>query len=105
MCVCEVLSVCVCVYLGGLRLEGNQAGRGVCQDVEVGGGRRAHGCGATLRVHLVVDQPPLLQEGMDPAWTHPTQINTLHHLHFNRGNHCAASDGQQESPVPEVAQK
>lgn len=31
------------------------------------GGWRAHGCGPALRVHLVVDQSPLFQEGMDPA--------------------------------------
>lgn len=31
------------------------------------GGRGPHGCWPALRVHLVVDQSPLLQEGMDSA--------------------------------------
>lgn len=54
------------MYLGGLGLQGHQAGRGVSQDVEVGGGRGAHGGGPALGVHLVVDQTPLLQECMHP---------------------------------------
>lgn len=53
--------------LGGLRLEGHQTGWSVCQDVKVRGGWRAHGCGPTLRVDLVVDKSPLLQEGVDSA--------------------------------------
>lgn len=63
------LFVCVCVYvdLGCLGLEGHQAGWSVCQDMEMGGGWGTHGCGPALGVHLVVDQTPLLQEGVDSA--------------------------------------
>lgn len=53
--------------LGGLWLQGHQAGWCVCQDVEVRGRWGAHGCGPALRVHLVVDESPLLKESMDSA--------------------------------------
>ena len=32
--------------------------------VEVGSGGRSHGLGVPLRLHVVVDQPPLLQEAV-----------------------------------------
>lgn len=53
--------------LGGLGLEGHETGWSVCQDVKVRGGWGAHGRGPALRVHLVVDKSPLLQEGVDSA--------------------------------------
>lgn len=53
--------------LGRLGLQGHQAGGSVCQHVKVRSGRGAHGCGPALGVHLVVNQTPLLQEGVDSA--------------------------------------
>ena len=38
----------------------------VSQDVEVGGGWGTHRGGATVSIHLVVDQAPLLQECVHP---------------------------------------
>ena len=38
----------------------------VSQDVEVGGGWGTHRGGATVGIHLVVDQAPLLQECVHP---------------------------------------
>lgn len=69
LCVCVDVCVCAltCEDLGGFGLEGDQTGWSVCQHMEVRGGRGAHGCGPALRVHLVVDQPPLLQEGVYSA--------------------------------------
>ena len=56
------------IYLADLRrVDGLQSGRGVGHHVEVGGGRGTHRVRAVLRIHLVVDQPPLLEEGMDPT--------------------------------------
>lgn len=57
----------VFVDLGCLWLQRHQTGGSVCQHVEVGGGGRTHGRGPALGVHLVVDQTPLLQEGVDPV--------------------------------------
>lgn len=53
--------------LGRLRLQGHQAGGCVGQHMKVRGGWGTHGSGTALGVHLVVDQTPLLQEGMDSA--------------------------------------
>ena len=40
----------------------------------MGGGRGAHGGGAAVDVHLVVDQSPLLQEGMHPEHSIVTRM-------------------------------
>lgn len=57
---------CLC-NLWGAVVHRRQARGGVSQHVEVGGGRGAHGEGPALSIHLVVHQPPLLQEGMHPS--------------------------------------
>ena len=44
------------------RVDGDEPRWGVGHDVEVGGGGGPHGGGAAVGVHLVVDQPPLLEE-------------------------------------------
>lgn len=54
-------------HLGRLGLQRHQPRGGVGQDVEMRGGWGAHGGGPALGVHLVVDEAPLLQEGVDPA--------------------------------------
>lgn len=54
-------------HLGRLGLQRHQPRGRIGQDVEVGGRRGAHGGGPALGVHLVVDEAPLLQEGVDPA--------------------------------------
>lgn len=74
--------MCVCVYvdLRCLGLEGHEAGWSVCQDVEVRGGWGTHGCGPALRVHLVVDQTPLLQEGVDSAAEETQECYTVRRL-------------------------
>lgn len=53
--------------LGCLGLQGHQAGGSVGQHMKVRGGRGTHGCGPALGVHLVVNQTPLFQEGVDSA--------------------------------------
>ncbi len=69
ICAHIYFSVCAYVFvdLGRLGLQGHQAGWSVCQDMEVRGGWGTHRSGPALRVHLVVDQTPLLQEGVDSA--------------------------------------
>lgn len=47
-------------------MEWHESRRGVGQYVEVGGGRGAHGHGSAFGVHLVINQPPLLQKGVNP---------------------------------------
>lgn len=54
-------------HLGGLGLQRHQPRGRIGQHVEVGGGGGAHGGGPALGVHLVVDEAPLLQEGVNPA--------------------------------------
>lgn len=49
-------------YRWGAVVQGHEAGWGVGQHGEVGSGRGAHGQRATVGVHLVVHQTPLLQE-------------------------------------------
>ena len=85
MCVCVCLSACVSVQvdLGRLGLQGHQAGGSVCQHMEVRGGRWTHGCGPALRVHLVVNQTPLLQECMDSVAEEAKSINLHSHAHFH----------------------
>lgn len=85
MCVCVCLSACVSVQvdLGRLGLQGHQAGGSVCQHMEVRGGRWTHGCGPALRVHLVVNQTPLLQECMDSVAEEAKSINLHLHAHFH----------------------
>lgn len=45
----------------------HQPGGRIGQDVEVGSRGRPHGHGAAFGVHLVVDEPPLLQESVYPV--------------------------------------
>lgn len=68
--------------LGRLGLQGHQTGRSVCKDVEVRSGWGTHGCGSALRVNLVIDEAPLLQEGVHSAAeeTHSVQ----HRMQFNQ---------------------
>ena len=54
-------------------VDGYDARGSVSQDVEVGGGWGPHWGGATVCVHLVIDQAPLLQECMHPEH----QINQI----------------------------
>lgn len=53
------------------RVEGLQPRGGVSQHVEVGGGGGPHRSRSAVRIHLVVHQPPLLQERMYPAQDPP----------------------------------
>lgn len=48
-------------------MQRHQPRGGVGQNIEMGGGRGPHGHGAALGIHLVIDEPPLLQEGVDPV--------------------------------------
>lgn len=54
-------------HLRCLGLQWHQAGGGVGQHMKMRGGWGAHGRRAALWIHLVVDQTPLLQEGVDPG--------------------------------------
>lgn len=56
-----------CTHLRRLGLQRHQTGGRIGQHVEMGGGWGAHGGGPALGVHLVVDEAPLLQEGVHPA--------------------------------------
>lgn len=56
----------LCSYRWGSVVQGNEARRSVSQHGKVGCGRGSHGQRATVGVHLVVHQTPLLQEGVDP---------------------------------------
>lgn len=56
-------------YRWGAVVQGHEARRCVSQHGEVRGGRGAHGQRAAVGVHLVVDQTPLLQEGVNPGDT------------------------------------
>lgn len=56
----------LCSYRWGSVVQGNEARRSVSQHGEVGCGRGSHWQRATVGVHLVIHQTPLLQEGVDP---------------------------------------